>query len=76
MYSRYIPHNIVDINKTDDRTEAGLRFKRPKILPRSPKRVVAKMMYIFQTYKNTVLENELIINMIVLNMNKDLTIFT
>ena len=47
-----------------------------KILPRSPKRVVAKMMYIFQTYKNTVLENELIINMIVLIMNKDLTIGT
>ena len=34
------------------------------------------MMYIFQTYKNTVLENELIINMIVLIMNKDLTIGT
>ena len=45
------------------------------ILPRVPnERVVAKLKYIFQTYKNTVLENELMINMIVLNMNKLLTI--
>ena len=44
----------------------------------SNERVVAKeyLKYIFQTYKNTVLENELIINMIVLNMNKLLTIVT
>ena len=42
---------------------------------RSPgNRVVAKIMYIFQTYKNTVLDNALIINKIVLNMNKLLTI--
>ena len=50
-----------------------------EILPSvSNEHVVAKeyLKYIFQTYKNTVLENELIINMIVLNMNKLLTIVT